>query len=45
MGKLIKLIGLFMVFFGIGVYLYPAVSDVYTKHRTNESIEEFYQKY
>ena len=45
MRKLIKLIGLFMVFFGIGVYLYPAVSDVYTKHRTNESIEEFYQKY
>ena len=45
MRKLIKLIGLFMVFFGIGVYLYPAVSDVYTKYRTNESIEEFYQKY
>ena len=45
MRKLIKLIGLFMVFFGVGVYLYPAVSDVYTKYRTNESIEEFYQKY
>lgn len=45
MRKLIKLIGLFMVFFGIGVYLYPAVSDIYTKYRTNESIEEFYQKY